>query len=77
MRRETQNPLISSQILCPFAEQSSLQSGETFLGPWLVLLFAGVVSYREARIQGMHCMQCHLTGHQRNLGFGIHTTIIW
>jgi hypothetical protein len=24
MRRETQNPLISSQILCPFAEQSSL-----------------------------------------------------
>jgi hypothetical protein len=24
MWRETQNPLISSQILCPFAEQSSL-----------------------------------------------------
>jgi hypothetical protein len=24
MRRETQNPLISSQILCRFAEQSSL-----------------------------------------------------
>jgi hypothetical protein len=24
MRRETQNPLISSQILSPFAEQSSL-----------------------------------------------------
>jgi hypothetical protein len=25
-------------------------------------LLAGVVSYREARIQGMHCMHCHLTG---------------
>jgi hypothetical protein len=24
MRRESQNPLISSKILCPFAEQSSL-----------------------------------------------------
>jgi hypothetical protein len=29
MRRETQNPQISSQILCPFAEQSSLVRAAT------------------------------------------------
>jgi hypothetical protein len=30
MWRETQNPLISSQILCPFAEQSSLGGSTVF-----------------------------------------------
>jgi hypothetical protein len=35
-----------------------------FSRPWLArccLLTAVVVSYRKARIQGMHCMHCHLT----------------
>jgi hypothetical protein len=35
MRRETQNPLISSQILSPFAEQSSLASNKIcFFNLW-------------------------------------------
>jgi hypothetical protein len=31
MWRETQKPLISSQILCPFAEQTSLASSKNFI----------------------------------------------
>jgi hypothetical protein len=42
MRRETQNPLISSQILSPFAEQSSLALASDHLQIWQIHLWKAI-----------------------------------
>jgi hypothetical protein len=44
------NKMVRKRLLFHFVIQL------LFLSP-----LAGVVSYREARIQSMHCMLCHLT----------------